>query len=61
MLHGDQRLYGAEAGINYVAVAPVLNYAIRMFIRLIFVSVSVSVLAVGSQTKEAKRAKRVKC
>ena len=57
VLHGDQRLYRAEARIDNMAMAPVLHQAIRMLIILVFVSAAV--LAVGSQAKKAKQAKRV--
>jgi len=62
-LHGDQGLYGAEARIDNMAVARVLYDAIRMLDRAVSfaVSTSISVLAVGSQAKKAKRAKCAQC
>src|SRR6202521_1568485 len=56
MLHGDQRLYRADARIGNMTPAPVLNYAVRMFLRLLFAPVSV--LSPGRQTRESKHAKR---
>ena len=63
VLQGDQRLYGAEARIDSMAVAPVLYDAIWMLDRALSfaASTSFSVLAVGSQAKKAKRAKCAQC
>src|SRR5579872_2094157 len=56
VLHGDQRLYRADARIGNMTPAPVVNYAVRMFLRLLFARVSV--LSPSRQTRESKHAKR---
>ena len=61
MLHGDQRLYRADARVDSMAPAPVLYDAVRMILLLIFVLAAISVLGVGSQAKKAEHAKRACC
>jgi hypothetical protein len=56
VLNGDQGLYRADARIDNMAPAPVLNYAVRMFLRML--SAPVFVLSPSRQSRESKDAKR---
>jgi hypothetical protein len=56
VLNGNQGLCRADARIGNVTPAPVLNYSVRMFFRLL--CVPVRVLSQGRQTREDKQAKR---
>jgi hypothetical protein len=56
VLNGNQRLYRADARIGNMTPAPVLNYAVRMLLRLL--SAPVSVLPPRRQTRESQHAKR---
>jgi hypothetical protein len=56
VLNSNQRLDRADARIGHMTPAPVLNYAVRMLLRLL--SAPVSVLPPGRQTRESQHAKR---
>jgi hypothetical protein len=55
VLNGNQGLDRADARIGNMTPAPVVNYAVRMFLRLLFARGSV--LSPGRQTRESKHAK----
>jgi hypothetical protein len=56
VLNGNQGLYRADTRIGNMTPAPVVNYAVRMFLRLLIAPVRV--LSASRQNKENKRAKR---
>jgi hypothetical protein len=58
-LHFDQRVNFAEAHVDKVTPAPILDHAVRLDSRLILVAVSF--LAVGLQTKKAQHANCAEC
>jgi hypothetical protein len=61
LLYGDQRLYGADAGIDNMSPAPVLDDAIWLVRLMVCVLVVIYVLGEGSQAKKADQAKRGHC